>query len=351
VKAPGWLPVYVRTPTVRLALSYLAIIMVMSLGFSAILYRTSAHALQRQLPPQSLYGHRGGGPEYMAPQINEYISERIDEGRRELQAKLVIVNLLVLVGGAWLSYFLARRTLAPIEANMEAQVQFVGDASHELRTPLTALQTSNEVALRNSKFTLADARQILCDNIEEVAKLQALTDGLLQLARPDGAASAMVPGQVDLPDLITTAINRVIPAAQAKHQTIDDLVQRLSFTGHRQTLEQAVVVLLDNAVKYSPAGSQIIIKAGRAPVKPKNPNAGNQLWIQVSDHGPGIRPYDLRKIFDRFYRADQSRSTQHVSGYGIGLALAKKIVEQHGGEISAESVVGRGSTFTIKLPL
>jgi two-component system sensor histidine kinase CiaH len=239
-----------------------------------------------------------------------------------------------------LSYYLARRTLQPIEENMESQAQFVSDASHELRTPLTAMQTMNEVALRRSKLPEADSRDLITKNLEEVVKLRALTDGLLKLARHDD--SAIQHTTISLQDIASEAMNRVIILAQPKDITVDDEIADIKVLGDSASLAQAVVILLDNAVKYSPAGTTIHLTSDRR---------GKLGQLHVRDEGPGIRPYDLRKIFDRFYRADQSRSRHIVEGHGIGLSLAKKIMQQHGGDITAASTVGKGSTFTLKIPL
>jgi len=337
---------FFSSTTARLAASYLLIIMVMSLSFTIVSYNTSSRALGRQIPPHmSAEGERRDvmvSSEFgTSTRLNDFLKQRIDEGRHALLMRFIFANLMVLVAGAVLSYYLARRTLQPIEDSMEAQAQFISDASHELRTPLTAMQTTNEVALRNKKLTLSGAREVLGENVEEVAKLKSLTDALLKLARQDATDEA--PHEpVSLQDITNDAMNWVMPTALARNIAIEDSSQPVMVMADRQALAQAVVVLLDNAIKYSPEGSKVYVSASKK---------SKQAILSVRDEGPGIRPYDLRKIFDRFYRADQSRSTQHVSGHGIGLALAKKIVEQHGGDISATSVKGKGSSFTIKLPM
>jgi two-component system, OmpR family, sensor histidine kinase CiaH len=333
--------------TGRLAASYLLVIMGMSLGYSVVLYNASVHELQRQVPPVDVIeNYRGNGAledgatvRISPGVIDDFFQARLREGRRVLLHRLVVLNLLTLVAGGGLSYYLARRTLQPIEANMEAQSQFVSDASHELRTPLTTLQTSNEVALRNPRLTLSQSKELIAQNIDEVTKLQALANGLLTLARPDGGQLATAP--VSLQDVANDAMNRVVKQAQARDIAIDDKVSAIIVQANRQSLAQAVVVLLDNAIKYGPSGSTIYLSADKR---------SKRASISVRDEGPGIRPYDVRRIFDRFYRADQSRSTQHVAGNGIGLSLAKKLVEQQGGEIRVSSTVGKGSKFTISLP-
>lgn len=335
------LKVFLKTTTARLTLSYLVIIMLMSLGFSLVFYNTSYRALGRQLPPPNAFGIQTRSPVFGNTQsIDEFLRERIDEGRHELAIRLIGLNVLILVGGSFISYYLARRTLKPIEDNMEAQDQFVSDASHELRTPLTALQTTNEVALRKNKVSASDAKNIFQHNIEEVTKLKLLTDSLLNLAKTDNTPLKLT--SIDISSVVSDALNKVLDTALEKGITVDDKVPKLNIKGDKDCLCRALVIILDNAIKYSPNESTINITTQKDT---------KYVWLSVKDEGIGIKAVHLPHIFERFYRADSSRSKHRVEGFGIGLALAKKIVEQHNGEIIAASTPGKGSTFTIKLPL
>ncbi|HEV7454441.1 MAG TPA: HAMP domain-containing sensor histidine kinase [Candidatus Saccharimonadales bacterium] len=337
---------FVLSTSGRLAGSYLAIIMLMSIGFSIVFYNASSNALSAQVPPPGTFtvrrfntqdGEIHGGT---AASSDTFFQDRIIEGRQALLQRLVILNVLTLAGASVLSYSLARRTLEPIEANMEAQAQFVSDASHELRTPLTALQTTNEVALRRPKITTAEAKELLQNNVEEVVKLKNLTDGLLRLARQDGHSPHTT--AVSLQTVASEAMNAVVAPAQAKRIAVQDTVPALRVLGEKPALVQVLVILLDNAIKYSAPKTTIQVDGGRQ---------GRYGYIQVRDAGQGIAATDLPHVFDRFYRADQSRSKKKTDGYGIGLALAKKIVEQYGGDISASSIEGSGATFTFTVPL
>lgn len=334
--------IFLKTSTARLTLSYLIIIMLMSLSFSLVFYNTSYRALGRQLPPPNAFGLQGRSAAFGNTQsIDEFLRERIEEGRRELAGRLIGLNVLILLGGGAISYYLARRTLKPIEDNMEAQSQFVSDASHELRTPLTALQTTNEVALRKSKVSSSEAKDVFQHNIEEVTKLRQLTDSVLNLAKTDND-SVLIFTLVDISDVVSDAMNKIVDTALAKNITVDDEVPKISVRGNKECLSQALAIILDNAVKYSPEDSVIKITATK--------NTKHVL-LSVKDEGIGIKAVHLPHIFDRFYRADSSRSKHTAEGFGIGLALAKKIMEQHNGEIIAASTPGKGSTFTLKLPL
>lgn len=327
---------FLRSATARLAASYLSIIMVLSIGFSYVLYKASSLELGRQIPPSSLF--RPNRPDFGS--YHHFFQERITEGRGHLLGRLVILNLLVLVVGAAISYYLARRTLQPIENSMVAQDRFVTDASHELRTPLTAILASNEVALRKPHITLKQAKDVIKSNMEEMVKLKDLSDGLLSLARQD--TGTIITKPVSLQDVAGEAMNRVLQAAQAKQVSIQDDVSAIKVSGDTQSLVQAVTVLLDNAIKYSPEKSTIHLE-GHA--------KDGDGYLSVRDEGTGISPKDLPRIFDRFYRADPARTASDTSGHGIGLSIAQKIMEQHHGKITVSSAPDQGSTFTLQLPL
>ncbi len=324
-------------PTFRLAGSYLAIIMTMSIAFSAILFHTSSREIERQLPPDSMYSRLRTINQGV---FDDFFTDRIERGKHELFVKLFIINTFVLIGGSAVSYVLARRTLEPIEDAMEAQSRFASDASHELRTPLAAIQTENEVALRNPNLTLARSKELLASNLEEVTRLQGLSEGLLKLARQ--TSHDMRLESVNLPDVVGTATNNFLKLAQAKKITIDDSVGNIVVFADELALTQALGVLLDNAIKYSPEKTTIRVSATT-----KN----KQVCLTVSDEGAGIKKADLPYIFDRFYRADLSRTSQTVSGHGLGLALAQNIVKHMGGSISVKSAPNKGARFSITLPV
>ncbi len=327
---------FFRTDTARLMLTYLSIIMIMSLSFSIVLYATSVSQLERQRPPRFDI-QSSDFPMQTPSSFRTFIDSRIEEGKRDILGKLAIINVIVLGGGAVLSYYLARRTLEPIEEAMEAQTQFVSDASHELRTPLTALRTSNEVALRRKKLTLPDARLTIQENLDEVDRLQQLTDGLLRLLSRDAKVQI---ADVKLQDAVGTALATVAPKAATKRIAVDDQTPAISFSADQGAVTQILTILIDNAVKYSPEDSTITLTAST--------DDKQAVVISVSDTGIGISEHDAQHIFSRFYRADSSRS--QTEGYGLGLPIAHKIVKAHHGTLSVESVPGEGSTFTVRLP-
>lgn len=336
---------FVRSTTGRLATTYLGIIMLMSIGFSLVFYNTSAGQLGRQIPPSSVFNSPsstfpGASPIADRAEIEAFLQQRIAEGRDALRIRLIGLNVLALIGGGALSYMLARRTLKPIEEAMEAQSQFIGDASHELKTPLTAIKTSNEVAMRKPKLNLAEAKGVIKQNTEDVSKLQALTDGLLRLVNNKDSDHSIKP--VTLQEATTEAMNQVVQLAQNKDISVNDEVPNIKVLANQQSLAQSITILLDNAIKYSEPKTVITI-GGSSNAK--------SAYLTVNDQGIGIRATDLPHIFKRFYRADRSRNKQQYDGYGLGLSIADKLVKQQHGDITVDSSLGHGSTFTIKLPL
>lgn len=330
---------FLRTTTSRLALTYLAIIMLMSIGFSIVFYNTSIHQLNRQLPPGSFYGSNFMEID-LRHNVDQFLRDRIDESRQALLKRIISLNLLVLASGGLVSYYLARRTLRPIEESVEAQSQFVSDAAHELRTPLTAIQASNEVALRKPKLSLSEAKRLIEQNTGDIIKLKQLSDGLLQLALKDNNSLDLV--SVSLQDAALEAMNLVVGLAQAKKITVNDEVPDVAVAADKQSLVQALVALLDNAIKYSEPNTTIKLDAQ---------TKGKYAYLNVRDQGMGIRAAHLPHIFQRFYRADRSRSKLQQDGYGLGLAIAETLIRRQHGEVSASSFLGKGSVFTIKLPL
>jgi signal transduction histidine kinase len=332
---------FFRSATARLALSYLAIIMAMSLSYSLVLYSTSTHEFDRQVPPLSFYGNQTNGPmPRMNNEIDQFLRQRIREGKSSLLEGLIFLNILMLLGGGVVSYYLARLSLRPIEKAMQSQSRFVSDASHELRTPLTAIQTANEVALRREHLSVSDAKKIIHSNVEEVTKLKTLTDGLLTLVKQDN--QQIIATEVSLHEIASEALGQIVRQATQKKITVDDEAPDLHLLGDRQSLIQLLVILLDNAVKYSPENSHIHLTGFQK---------GKFGFLSVRDEGPGIRATDQQHIFERFYRANLSRSKDNHDGYGLGLSIAQKIAEQHHGKISVESTLGKGSTFTVMIPI
>jgi two-component system, OmpR family, sensor histidine kinase CiaH len=321
-----------KSAALKLTGWYLALIMLVSITCSLALYNVSSNDIEnnvRHRLPLSVN-------QLLSPndlQSLENLRDRqLTTDRSHLKENLVFFNILVLILGGAAAYALARRTLAPIEDSLEAQKRFTSDASHELRTPLTAMQAETEVALRDPKLTKAQATELLQSNLEEVAKLKALSDGLLHLAQTNKPTEL---GPTDLKTSLTSATERLEKTAKTKKITIDNQAKDLTLKAEFHSLTELLVILIDNAIKYSPPGKKVLISTS------SNNKTGK---ISIKDEGVGIKASDLPHIFDRFYRAESSRSKIQSDGYGLGLA------DSMDGVIEVKSAPDKGSSFTIVLP-
>jgi two-component system sensor histidine kinase CiaH len=262
----------------------------------------------------------------------------VDEAKQHLALDLVYLNLVILALSGAASFLMAGRTLRPIQQMIDDQNRFIADASHELRTPLTSLRTAIEVNLRDKDLNLKEAKELIKSNLEDVQNLQLLSDNLLRLARGKSGKNNLVE-KVDLELIVDQAVKKVSHLADAKKIAINTEVVPMSLEGNKEDLESLLVILLDNAIKYSPEDKEIHVRANRK-------DAGG--IIEIEDQGIGMSEVDQQHIFDRFFRVDQSRSQSE--GYGLGLSIAKKIVDEHFGTISVKSQLDNGSTFSIFLP-
>lgn len=327
-----------HSAALKLTLWYLGIIMMLSIGLSGIIYHLSSDALAQNTRRQiNFFNNNLPLDDYNS--FAKLRNSQYDEGTQRLKNSLLSFNLMVLLAGGAASYLLARRTLEPIEDALEAQKRFTGDASHELRTPLTVIQAENEVALRNPNLTKKEAVELLKSNLEEVAKLKTLSDGLLKLTNNDAQALELKP--VALKSVAETAIERWQKPASGKKIKIEAQLKKATVQGDQESLVELVSILLDNAIKYSPPGSTIDIATYMK---------DRYSCLRVSDKGAGVRASDLPHIFDRFYQADNARSKQTKGGYGLGLAIARQIADLHDASIEVKSTIGKGSTFTLRLP-
>jgi signal transduction histidine kinase len=234
--------------------------------------------------------------------------------------------------GGW---FLAGKSLAPVAAAFERQQTFVADASHELRTPLSVIRANAEY-LQGEQPESEEAAEILA----ETDRLASLVDALLALAR--GQAGSADERALDLGELVTASASAMLPLAGDRKVSLDvDAAPGMQVRGNPDQLRQLVLILVDNALRYTPEGGRVTVDAHRVD--------GSAL-VAVSDTGIGIDRDALAHVFERFYRADDAR-TRAFGGAGLGLSIAEQLVTGHGGRITAESTPGRGSTFTVTLPL
>jgi two-component system, OmpR family, sensor histidine kinase CiaH len=317
--------------------------MLISAAFSMAIYRVLTLELNRiELAQRFRVEHEfieRDRPAYPRPPYLDPIL--IEDTKDHIKSTLFLINAAILGSSALAGWFLAGRTLRPIKEMVEEQNRFITDASHELRTPLTALKTEIEVTLRDQSLTASDANKILKSNLEEVNKLQILADDLIKLTRSAKGGIPLSMAVIEVDAIIEAGIKQVSALARRKQIKLNYISQALRIEGNQAALTELIVILLDNAIKYS---------GDKTTVSIKTQSGDNQVKFEVIDQGTGIAPQDLPHIFDRFYRADKSRTKAEVDGYGLGLSIAKQIAEQHHGSIKAESQIEKGSTFMVTLP-
>jgi heavy metal sensor kinase len=306
------------------------------------------------------------------------IEEGLRRLRRDFFAGVPLILLIASLGG----YFLARKSLAPIalmgeqtrritaeklsarldvanprdeagrlattinellgrlDTSFKEQQRFVADASHELRTPLAVLRGEAEVALGQERDS-SEYKETLILIKDEAERLTRIVENLFLLARQPLDASGYLKEPVLLNDVVADCARaaRVLANQKGLRLDIEDS-SPVTVNGNYEMLQRMLLNLLDNAVKYTAEGGRICVTLGLHDA---------QARISVSDTGLGIPAEDQSRIFDRFYRVDKARS-RALGGAGLGLSIARTVVEGHGGTISVESDLGRGSTFQIKLP-
>lgn len=327
-----------KSATIKLTAWYLVLVMAISLAFSGVVYHFAASELTSGLSRQTQRIYR----EFPVFNDDPFFRRNTDViiASHNILRNLIYFNIGVLVVAGGASYWLAKRTLRPIEESNESQKRFVADASHELRTPVTALKMDAEVALLDKNASKDDLRAALTSAVEEADKLDALLSNLLRLSQLESDDIRQSFTNVSIGKVAEAAIKSVAPQTDAKHITLDNGVADVVVHGDFNSLEQLLVILLDNAIKYSPEKSAISLTSK---------TGTHDITIIVRDQGIGIPADALAHVFDRFYRADKSRSGRQ--GFGLGLSIAKHIADLHQGTITLSSTVGKGTKATVSLPL
>jgi|SRR5689334_3951168 len=231
--------------------------------------------------------------------------------------------------------------LERIEETLERITRFSADASHELRTPITVMRTRVELALRRPR-TAAENSQTFEQLHTELIRTSELLDNLMLLARADSDAEQLRLVPADIEQVLTDVLAQVSPIAEEKLVALHAELPQYPVwvAGDRQLLQRLFLILVDNAVKYTPASGKVSIAVGAE---------DGVITVSVTDTGIGISGEDLPHIFNRFYRADKARSRE-MGGAGLGLSIGQWIATAHGGSVHVDSAYGKGSTFKVTLP-
>ena len=314
---------------------YVVILAAMLLTSTSFTYSTFSGRLEHRFQ-----GIRPNGPLGMPRAERPFPTP--DEVRADLMRSALFANgaLLILAGIA--SYWLAGHTLRPIQASYERQRRFLSDASHELRTPLTILQMEleNERHLSQNQ----DRTAHITSQLEEVGRMSQLVNDLLSLSRLDEEQAIVRPTTVLSLNTITKEATTRLSAIAKQHQVQLQVIETedmLPVIAHQELLLQAITNLVKNAILYNKPHGTVTIRLTR-----EHPHAK----LEIADTGIGISEQDLSQIFERFYRADKSRS-RHTGGSGLGLAIVQRIIDQLHGTLHIKSTLDQGTTIIVLLPL
>lgn len=247
---------------------------------------------------------------------------------------LIICILLVFIASVIISFL----AISPIQKAWQKQLDFTADASHELRTPLAVIQTNLELVLDNGEETVESQRKWLENIYFENIRMNKLVADLLTLSRADSELQEINRELIKLDEIIASTVNKFIPLSQNSGiRLMSECQHPLEMFGDYERIQQLFTILIDNALKHMNRKGNIMINAYET---------GNIIRVEVADDGQGIETKDLDKIFERFYRADKVRSRKQGDS-GLGLNIAKWIVEKHKGKIAIQSKINEGTSFFI----
>lgn len=254
---------------------------------------------------------------------------------------MAILGLLALLIATVVGHILSGKAMIPLRAAYEKQRQFAADASHELRTPLAVVMASADLLESDPSIKSPFLKQVIADVRDEVKKMTKLVSDLLIVAHSDNKALKLKPTKFDLGAVVAQTARLMQPLAEQKKITLvaEEMPKNMIYADE-QKIRQLILILVDNAVKYTPEGGCVTVHFCKA--------EKGKVAFAVADTGIGIAKEDQDKVFDRFYRVDKARSRER-GGNGLGLAIAQEIVNMHRGNISLSSELGKGTTFVVTL--
>ncbi|WP_199426316.1 sensor histidine kinase [Thermaerobacillus caldiproteolyticus] len=275
--------------------------------------------------------------------ITVQILRNVNSEREILDQLLLIIVTGCIIGGLCAvaaGYFLAGRALVPIQQAWQKQQQFVSDASHELRTPLAVIQAKTDLLFRSLSATIEEKIVDISIISKECRRLSKLVANLLTLARSDSNQIEIKKEAFRLDELLREIVDHYseIASYQQKDMTLN-VESPILFTADKERIHQLLVILLDNAMKYTEEGGRIHLSCHQT---------ASSITLEVQDNGIGIAKEEIPKIFDRFYQSDKARTKS--DGAGLGLSIAKWIIEKHEGKVKVYSQLGEGTRFEIIFP-
>ena len=269
-------------------------------------------------------------------------TDQIADSMKTFETTLIICMIIFWLISIGISFYISKMNMQPIMNSWRKQQEFVENASHELRTPLAIIQNSLQQLFTRPDQTILEESETIAQALNETRRMNGLTEDLLTLARSDSNQLLLQKEGVDPKIFIQQLAQpfQEIAEMNNKQFILENFADQPMLVDEKR-IHQVLVILLDNALKYTEAGEKIILQS----------EISNENWlIEVKNNGPSISDEDKKHIFERFYREDRSRSKE-TGGYGLGLAIAKQIITQHKGKLTVRDWEPRGAVFQIKLPM
>ncbi|HCX64143.1 MAG TPA: hypothetical protein DHN33_02890 [Eubacteriaceae bacterium] len=271
---------------------------------------------------------------YQSRQVDDFIINRIFF----VIMGIGLFSILILI---YISAHLAKKSLEPVRKSYERQKEFIADASHELRTPLTIIQTTAELLCMKKEETIEENERWIDNITSETENMSVLIQNLLTLAQADNNQIPIHCGDMDLSQVVNKNCEKFELIAREKNIAFKSIVSdQVNFYGDKEKINQLIVILLDNAIKYTPENGQITVGLM---------HTSSVVVFNVRDSGIGMTEEEKQRIFERFYRVDKARSRAE-GGAGLGLSIAHWIVDAHKGKITVESSPNAGSNFIVEFP-
>jgi two-component system, OmpR family, sensor histidine kinase CiaH len=303
---------------------------------AAVFEALSSDAAEGVLPDLNLYYLKSRTPEGLKIAFAD--TNYVYNSMKELFIFSFIIGVLSMIAFFFISLFFSKWALRPVERAWQQQHQFVADASHELKTPLTVILANNSILKAHENDTLFDQRKWIESTQVEASHMHKLIDDLLFLAKSDTAHSKKISADIDISEIVWRNMLQFEPIAFERNITLNcDIDSNITINGDITQIKQLITILLDNACKYAYEKGIVFIQLKKQQ---------NNILLLVQNTGIPIPKKDLPHIFDRFYRSDKARTQE--GGYGLGLAIAKSIVDSHKGKISVESSIEEGTSFSVQ---
>lgn len=331
---------------IKLTIWYVLIIMFVSLSFSTFIYVNVQKNTKRALDFQNSRIEsrirefdelRGMGRMRNIPNFSQ---EALVEIRETLLFSLLYINIFILVASSLLGYFLAKKTLNPIEQMILKQKLFISSAAHELKTPLTAIKTNLQVTLRDKTLTLSKSKIFIKQTIEQVDNFNNFINNLLKQSKYQNTPN-LVFKKHNVSTLLHSSLKSLEPIYKSKNIKINYLPKNFYIYANEEAIKEVFINIIENAIKYSKPDQKVSIT---------HIKTNNFIVTKIKDSGIGINKKNLANIFDPFFRAEESREKNSVLGFGLGLSIANEIIKKHKGAIYITSKINKGTVVTVKIP-